>query len=160
MVLADDRLRVEWPGVGEQASIKRVDEHLEAATRPLGGTHLRNPLWTKISDHALATVHPLGGCVMGDDAEHGVVDDRGEVFSGPLGRGTHRGLYVSDGSVVPRSIGVNPLLTISGLAERCCALIAAERGWEIDYDLDANRALNRQAEGAGLQLTASEESRR
>src|SRR5947199_3592829 len=83
----------------------------------------------------LITVHPLGGCGMADDASAGVVNHKGQVFSAATGSAAYRGLYVSDGSVVPRSLGVNPLLTISALAERCCELIAADRGWTIDYDL-------------------------
>ena len=34
------------------------------------------------------------------------------------------------GSIVPRPLGVNPLLTISALAERACALLIEERGWD------------------------------
>ena len=135
IVLEDDRVRIDWPDLGKQPSFARVDEQLGAATRALGGTYLRNPLWTRMTSNALVTVHPLGGCVMADDAEHGAVDERGRVFAGPVGHTTHAGLYVSDGSVVPRSLGVNPLLTISALTERCCALIADDHGWEIDYAL-------------------------
>ena len=48
-----------------------------------------------------------------------VVDHRGRVFANRRhGRGTHAGLFVSDGSVIPRPLAVNPLLTISALAER------------------------------------------
>ena len=36
---------------------------------------------------------------------------------------------------MPRSLGVNPLLTISALGERCCALIAQDHGWTIGYQL-------------------------
>jgi cholesterol oxidase len=57
------------------------------------------------------TVHPLGGCPMGDDPARSVVDDAGAV------RG-HPGLYVLDGSIVPTSLGVNPSKTIAALAER------------------------------------------
>ncbi len=72
---------------------------------------------------------------MGEDAASGAVDHKGRVFAGTGGTETHQELYVSDGAVIPRSLGVNPLLTISALSERCCSLIAADRGWSIDYEL-------------------------
>jgi len=90
------------------------------ATKALGGTFVKNPIWAREFGHDLVTVHPLGGCVMASDAQHGVVNHKGQVFSGANGTAVHAGLYVSDGSVVPRPLGVNPLLTISALAERCC----------------------------------------
>jgi cholesterol oxidase len=65
------------------------------------------------------TVHPLGGCPMADDPALGVVDAFGRVHGYP-------GLLVSDGSIVPTAIGVNPSETIAALAERNVeALIAA-----------------------------------
>jgi cholesterol oxidase len=57
------------------------------------------------------TVHPLGGCSMGRDAQEGVVDVNGEVFG-------HPGLYVADGAVMPGPVGANPALTIAALADR------------------------------------------
>src|SRR5260221_12251003 len=70
---------------------------------------------------------------MADDATLGVVDERGRVFCGAQGTAVHPGVYVMDGAVMPMPLGVNPLLTISALAERNVALLAADRGWTIDY---------------------------
>ena len=131
--LDDDRLRIDWPGVGKQPIFHSVAQRLHEATVPHGGVWLKNPLWSKFTKQDLVTVHPLGGCGMGDDAEHGAVDHKGQAFAGAAGTELHPGLYVADGSVVPRPLGVNPLLTISSLAERTCALIAQEHGWTIDY---------------------------
>lgn len=131
----DDRLRVRWPGVGEEPIFQRIQDDLVAATKPLGGSYVKNPVWTKVLHNRLVTVHPLGGCVSGDDATQGVVNHKGQVFAGAEGTEVHDGLYVCDGAVVPRPLGVNPLLTISALAERAVALLAADRGWSIDYSL-------------------------
>ncbi|HEY1985143.1 MAG TPA: GMC oxidoreductase [Terracidiphilus sp.] len=135
MTLEDDRLRLHWPGAGTQPVFARVNERLDQATKALGGVFMKNPLWSDLTNHNLITVHPLGGCVMAADANSGVVNHKGQVFSENDGTAVYDGLYVCDGSVIPRSLGVNPLLTISAVAERCCSLIAQDRGWTIDYDL-------------------------
>lgn len=133
--LRNDRVCVAWPGVGNQPAFKRVDTALRTATAATGGTYLANPLRELTKRHELVTVHPLGGCAMADDASGGVVNHKGQVFAGAQGTGVYEGLYVCDGAIVPRPLGVNPLLTISALAERCCALLASDRGWTIDYRL-------------------------
>ena len=48
---------------------------------------------------------------MADSIEQGVVDGYGQVFG-------HPGLYVMDGAILPRAIGLNPSRTIAALAER------------------------------------------
>ncbi|MCA1675241.1 MAG: choline dehydrogenase, partial [Actinobacteria bacterium] len=133
--LESDRLRVRWPEVGGQPIFEKISKALQRATEPLGGTYLRSPIWTDVLGQRLVTVHPLGGCVMGDDAAHGVVNHKGQVFSGADDAEVYEGLYICDGAVIPRPLGVNPLLTISALAERCATLLAADRGWTIDYSL-------------------------
>ncbi len=117
MELQRDRLRISWPGLERQWIFVEAERRLREATRELGGTYLQNPVNP-------ITVHPLGGCRMAEAAEDGVVDHKGRVFSGRRGDAVHKGLYVCDGSIIPRSLGVNPLLTISALAERMCALMA------------------------------------
>jgi len=46
---------------------------------------------------------------MADTAGSGVVNDRGQVFSGTSGSAVYEGLYVSDGAVIPRPLGVKPV---------------------------------------------------
>jgi cholesterol oxidase len=129
LALDGDRVQVVWPHVGERPVFRRDNVDLGRAAGAIHGTYVRNPMWTTRFGHSLVTVHPLGGCTMADDAAHGVVDDRGRVFSGTAGADVHDGLYVADGSIVPRPLGVNPLLTISALSERIAALMLADRGW-------------------------------
>ncbi|MGH2652446.1 MAG: GMC oxidoreductase, partial [Actinomycetota bacterium] len=135
MTLENDRLRIRWQRVGDQPIFKAIEKNLIAATKSLGGTYVKSPLWTKLFGNDLITVHPLGGCVMAEDASTGVVNHKGQVFSGITGSAVYDDLYVSDGSVIPRPLGVNPLLTISAMAERCCVLMARDRGWTIGYKL-------------------------
>jgi cholesterol oxidase len=151
--LDDDRLRISWPGVGDEPIFAAVDKKLEEASAALGATYVRDPLWTKLLDNSLITVHPLGGCPMGADAEHGAVDHKGRVFSAQAGTEVHDGLYVSDGSVVPRPLGVNPLFTISALAERCCELMAADRDWTIDYALPSKPPPPQPLASVGIEFT-------
>jgi hypothetical protein len=74
----------------------------------------------------------LGGCVMAVDAAGGVVDHRGRVFRDATGADVHPGLHVHDASILPRSLGVDPSLTICALTERAIAHLARERAWTID----------------------------
>jgi cholesterol oxidase len=57
------------------------------------------------------TAHFIGGCVIGDSAETGVVDPYHRVYG-------HEGLHVLDGSSISANLGVNPSLTITAQAER------------------------------------------
>ena len=87
-----------------------------------------------------ATAHCIGGCVIGDSPEDGVVDVRHRVFG-------YQNMYVCDGSVVSANLGVNPSLTITALAERAMSFIppATETSWN---DTAAHSRTCRQAQRA------------
>lgn len=153
MELVNDQLRIKWPGVGDESIFQRVDARLKDATVPLGGTYVKDPIWSKMLQNELISVHPLGGCVMAENAEQGVVNHKGQVFSGKAGSGVYEGLYVCDGSVIPVPLGVNPLLTISALAERCCNLIAKDQGWKFNTALPSRPATPPPPEQIGLSFT-------
>ena len=152
MLLDHDRLQIQWPHVGDQPIFEKVNAMLADATRALGGSYRINPVWSAIFNKDLITVHPLGGCVMGDDAAHGVVNHKGQVYCGESGTAVYDGLYVCDGSTIPRSLGAGPLLTISALSERTCALMAKDRGWQIDYSLPSRQRVAGKPEPMGLQF--------
>jgi len=125
------RAKVRWPGLHKLDLFAREDALAHALTEKLGGTFVRDPLNARIFMNNLITVHPLGGGAMGDDGaatvDHAgrVRDNAGEV---------QRGLYVADASVIPTSLGVNPLWTISALAERIAAHVAVDLGHAATLD--------------------------
>lgn len=121
MSLTDGRLSLAWPGAKDEPVYRRLDEMLTKLVTSTGGSYVKNPLAGTVMGHQPATAHPLGGCGMGGDRTAGVADHKGRVFDAAPGRGTtavHDGLYVIDGATIPRSLGVNPLYTITALAER------------------------------------------
>ncbi len=89
-----------WIPAGHEAT-RRLAEHLGG--RPRGS-------WTEIADIP-ATAHILGGAVIGDSVQTGVIDPWHRVYG-------HPGLHVTDGSAVSANLGVNPSLTITAQAER------------------------------------------
>ena len=144
IVLKDGRAAIDWPDVMEQPVYGRVDAALAALCEASGAKYVKNPLSETVMGRKPATAHPLGGCGAGPDRTRGVVSDRGLVFDGGGDRAeaVHAGLYVSDGAVIPRSLGVNPLLTITALTERAMMLFALE--YQLRFD-DAPRRADAQS---------------
>ncbi|MFA5952084.1 MAG: GMC family oxidoreductase [Hyphomicrobium sp.] len=139
--LDNDRLSLAWPGAKDDPVYARLDRVLSELVAESGGDYVKNPLAGTVMGHQPATAHPLGGCGMGREAGEGVVDHKGRVFSGDAQCGStdvHQGLYVIDGAVVPRSLGVNPLLTITALAERAMIHFAEDHG--LRFDVQASTA--------------------
>ncbi|MFN3743923.1 MAG: GMC family oxidoreductase N-terminal domain-containing protein [Hyphomicrobiaceae bacterium] len=133
--LEGDRLVLSWPNARDEAVHQRLDAILGALVGKVGGSYVKNPLAGSVMGDQPATAHPLGGCAMGADRTSGVVDHAGRVFDATPGRDSsavHAGLHVIDGAIIPRSLGVNPLLTISALAERAMLHIAREHALACD----------------------------
>ena len=141
MALEKDRLRLHWPNAGNRPIFERISETLHQATAATGGTYVDNPMWSPALGRNLVSVHPLGGCGMGDDAGSGVTDHKCRVFS--ENGEVHDGLYVCDGATLPRSLGVNPGLTISAIAERAMMLLAEDYSRSFDDARKADAPLRR-----------------
>ncbi len=134
LALDEDELRLSWPGAKDEPVFKRLDDALSKLVSELGGAYVRNPLAGTVMGNQPSTAHPLGGCAMAPDRTAGVVDHASRVFTTTPGSGdtdVHRGLYVIDGSIIPRSLGVNPLLTITALAERALIHMGDDLGLAI-----------------------------
>jgi cholesterol oxidase len=133
--LEDDRLQLDWPGAKDEPVYARLDAAIGAIVKAAGGDYVRNPLAGTVMGHQPGTAHPLGGCGMGRERLDGVVNHKSQVFDAGIGRGAtdvHAGLYVIDGAIIPRSLGVNPLFTISALSERAMIHFAADHGLRFD----------------------------
>ena len=85
---------------------ERLDSALRFSRDVLEAAGATQVCWT-----GLASTHWQGSCRMGDDPERSVVDRNGESHD-------VKRLYVGDGSLVPRTLSVNPSLTIMALATR------------------------------------------
>jgi len=97
---ADGRLRIDYDA-GRELAYCSIRDALRVLSEESGANvwALKKPL----------TVHPWGGACLGSDAQHGVVDQRGEVYGNP-------GLFVTDGSALPAAPGGPPSLAIAAWA--------------------------------------------
>ena len=132
---AHDRVALVWPHAADAPSYRAIDDIVGKAVAATGGTYVSNPFSKSWLGGNVFSVHPLGGAVTGNDRSTGVVDHKGRVFDSGSAKGVtdvHQGLYVMDGSVIPRSLGVHPLLTISAFAERAMVHLARDIGRTLD----------------------------
>jgi cholesterol oxidase len=122
--LKDDRPEIVWPNGGSEHIFDTINAELREHARAQNSRFVINPIWAAFGQHRLVTAHPLGGCPVGVDASTGEVDEYGRVFrsDGQL----HNRLRVVDGALLPSALGVNPLLTISAMAERIAENLVAE----------------------------------
>ena len=123
------RIRLDQDGQAEIEIDLRKNDQYYSYSEMLGGLladaarrrWMPNPVlrWLRIID----VPHNLGGVPMGEGPADGVVDDVGRVFG-------IDDLVVLDGSIIPRSLGPNPTLTITALAERAMTVLVAQLGAE------------------------------
>ncbi|MDH2899423.1 MAG: GMC family oxidoreductase [archaeon] len=69
----------------------------------------------------LFSAHLMGSCRMSSDESLGAVNQEGEIYG-------VRNLFVSDGSVFPTTLGVNPMITIMSLSKRTAKFVAKRLG--------------------------------
>ena len=66
-----------------------------------------------------STAHILGGCVMGESQNDGVIDKYNRVYN-------YQNMYVCDGSTISANPGVNPSLSITAITEHAMSHIEAK----------------------------------
>jgi choline dehydrogenase-like flavoprotein len=86
--------------------LERIEAGLRFSREVLEAAGAKEICWT-----GLASTHVQGSCRMGDDPARSVVDRNGESHE-------VKRLFVGDASLVPRTLSVNPSLTIMALATR------------------------------------------
>ncbi|MBL6876050.1 MAG: GMC family oxidoreductase, partial [Chitinophagales bacterium] len=67
-----------------------------------------------------STAHILGGCPMGKDEKHGVIDKENKVFG-------YKNMLVCDGSMISANPGVNPSLSITAISELAMTKIPVKK---------------------------------
>ena len=75
------------------------------------------------------TAHIMGGAVIGERPETGVIDGHQRAFG-------YENLLVCDGSAIPANIGVNPSLTITAMTEHAMSHIPAREPRAAGTDMD------------------------
>jgi cholesterol oxidase len=120
----DGRLSLNRHGILESSwSIKTSESYFAAVRHQVNA--LRQRMGAKLKAEAapridqVITVHPLGGCPADTSRFSGVVDSYGRVHDVP-------GLWITDGSVFPGPVGVNPSLTIAAFASRAAEKLLEE----------------------------------
>ena len=93
---------------------ERMDASLDFSRRVLEAAGAKQIAWT-----GLASTHVQGSSRMGDDPARSVVDRNGESHD-------VKRLFVGDASLVPRTLSVNPSLTIMALATRLAEHLDAD----------------------------------
>ncbi|KAL4979518.1 hypothetical protein BDW66DRAFT_127632 [Aspergillus desertorum] len=134
LTLDDDEPHLQSFGEGRGANISCMEDALRGVLGDDGARMGFSYFYGRHREEV--SVHPLGGANMSRDGtgREGVTNHLGQVYAG-YGTDVHPGLICCDASIIPTSLGVNPLATITALAERSVAHAAQEKGWSIDLEM-------------------------
>lgn len=102
---AIDDIKIHWEKENYQHTVDNAKYFIKKMNKANGGTP-SGLLW-KGGYGPDICYHPLGGAVLGKTTD---------LFGRVKG---YQNLYITDGALVPASIGVNPFLTITAIAEYC-----------------------------------------
>lgn len=103
-----EKLTLDWDDTHNKHMVKNAGNFLDTMNTANGGR--RGALFEHGKQQGVnpkICYHPLGGCVLGK-----ATDKYGRLNN-------HKGIYITDGALIPASIGVNPYVTITALAEYC-----------------------------------------
>lgn len=120
------RFRKSWLGMSSEVStgtaptafIPEAHELANTYADVVGGKPLT--IFSETLVGIPSTAHILGGCVMGENKETGVIDKNNKVFG-------YENMYVCDGSMISANPGVNPSLSITAITERAMSLIESKK---------------------------------
>jgi choline dehydrogenase-like flavoprotein len=126
--LLDDDVRLLMRGLQRAAELQLAAGAREVRTLQLDGGVIRTsaearaiPRWGFAANRiGLFSAHPMGTARMGGDRRYSVVDSHGELHDA-------RGIFVTDASVFPTSLGVNPHITVMATATHFAHHLLAER---------------------------------
>lgn len=114
-----DGLDVDQANAMDAARFEDIEADTGALAAGAGASRVMRRIRLSGGPDAQFSVHPIGGCGIGRTRRDGVCDHAGRVFG-------VSGLYVADGALYPRSVGLPPSMTIAALAERIARLILEE----------------------------------
>lgn len=108
-----NKLKLNWGVEENQHMRKNAKYFLDKMNQANGGTYATTAFPKDGIDESIC-YHPLGGCVIGKATDlHGRVNN-------------YKNLYVMDGALIPGTLGVNPYVTITAVAEYCIETILKE----------------------------------
>jgi cholesterol oxidase len=100
-----DKVELQWAAEQNAPAVKSARHVFDKLNRAAGSAY--NTLMFRGKEFQdQMTYHPVGGCPLGE-----ATDSYGRVIG-------YDGLYIADGSLIPRGLLANPALTIAALAER------------------------------------------